>query len=272
MTLNITRAISSISLGRTLRSKIRIGLILAWLLLCCLVPVAAFGGVIEDQSRIAVGYSLQLFIEIDVKDAAAATKLWTTEVGTQAGLRPENHMYDDVQKLIEDFRRGRIDIGTFSTLDYFQNESALRGDPAVVGLKNGKAVQRYVILVSADRKDVSMKSLKGLTLAITKNDVLSNLFLNTVLLRERQPEMDRFFSTVLTKPKPSQTINAVYFGSADICVTTEQAFQTMVELNPQVGRKLKIVNVSPGLLQGVSIYRSSYPKDIRKKSRLFAST
>jgi len=85
------------------------------------------------------------------------------------------------------------------------------------------------------------------------------------LLRQRLPEMDQFFSTVLNKPKPSQAIHAVYFGSADVCVTTEQAFQTMVELNPQVGKKLKIISTSPGLLQGVSIYRSGYPKILREK-------
>ena len=230
-----------------------------------LLAANAVCGATEDQQRIAVGYSTQLFVEIDVKDAAAATKIWTTEVGNQAGLRPENHMYADVQRLIEDFKKGDIDIATFSTLAYFRNESVLPGDPAFIGVRNGKAAQRYVVLVPADRSYGSIKSLKGGRLAITQNDTMSILYLNTLLLRKRLPEMDQFFSSVLNKSKPSQAIHAVYFGSADVCVTTEQAFQTMIELNPQVGRKLKIVGTSPGLLQGVSIYRSGYPKAIRKK-------
>ena len=258
------KGVATFMLG-LLKSENRINLILACLLLCCLLPVAAFGGASGDKPRIAVGYSTQMFVDIDVKDAAAATKIWTSEVGAQAGLQPENHMYDDAQKLIYDFNKGVLDIATFPVLAYFRNESALQGDPAFIGVKNGKATQRYIIVVSADNRDVSIKALKGSRLAITQNDTMSSLYLNIVLLRQHQPEMDQFFSAVLNKPKPSQAINAVYFGSADICVTTEQAFQTMTEMNPQVGRKLRIISTSPGLLQGISLYRNEYPKALRKR-------
>jgi len=265
MTRNTIRALLGISFGRALKSEIRISLILALLVLCCLSPSAAVGGATEDLPRAAVGISVQMYHDIDARDAAAAFKIWMAELADKTGFRCETVMYPDIHSLVEDFQKGRIDMASLSPLAFFKYETVLQSDPAVIGVRHGTASWRYVVLVSADRPYGSINSLKGLRLAITQNDDLAVLYLNTLLLREGHQEMDRFFSTVLNKPKPSQTINAVYFGAADVCVTTEQAFQIMTEMNPQVGRKLKIVSISPGLLQGVGIYRHSYPKDLRKR-------
>lgn len=265
MTSNTTRALLNISLGRALKSKIRISLVSTLLLLCCLFPLVAFSGGTEDLPHAAVGISIQMYHDIDARDAAAAFKIWMAELSDKAGFRCETVLYPDIHNLIEDFQKGRIDMASLSPLAFFKYESVLQSDPAVIGVRHGTALWHYVVLVSADHPYVGINSLKGLRLAITQNDDLALLYLNTLLLREGHQEADRFFSTVLNKPKPSQAINAVYFGSADVSVTTEQAFEIMTEMNPQVGRKLKIVSISPGLLQGVGIYRRAFPKDLRKK-------
>ena len=210
-------------------------------------------------------------MDIDAKDANAAIRLWTTEMGERANLRTASSLYADIRTLVADFQKGRLDIAIFTALDYFRFESALKGSPAFLSVRNGRVTERYVVLTSADRPESTIASMKGSRLAYLQDDMMALLFLNTMLLRHHQPEMNVFFSSVQTKTRASQVINAVYFASADVCVVSERTYQTMIEMNPQVGRKLKVIAISPGLLVGVSAYRSGLPLDIREKAESFGN-
>lgn len=221
---------------------------------------------VEPQPRIAIGFSAKSFPDVDAKDAHAAIKLWASEIGTQAKMQPESMVYPDVRALLADYRKDQIDFMSIPAVDYFRNEGNLSGVPGFVGVRKGKKTERYVILTTADKGAASILSLKKRKLALVSSDDLGTLFLNTMLLRQHQPEMDRFFSVVESKPKHSQAIHAVYFGSADACVVPERAFHTMAELNPQVGKKLKILASSPELISGVAIFRKGYPKAFREKT------
>ena len=234
-----------------------------------MVAACAIGATAEELPLFSVGFSLKSFVDIDAKDAHAAIRLWTTEMGEQANLRTTSALYTDIRELVTDFQKGRLDVAIFTSLDYIKFESLLKGTPAFLGVRNGKVTERYVVLTSADRPESGIASMKGSRFAYPQNDTMALLFLNTLLLRQHQPEMNQFFSSIQIKAKASQAVHAVYFGSADLCVTTERAYQTMVELNPQVGRKLKAVALSPELLQGVSAYRSGLSRDLREKVETF---
>jgi ABC-type phosphate/phosphonate transport system substrate-binding protein len=243
--------------------------LIAALLTCCLGAAWAVDATPEELPLFSIGFSLNSFVDIDAKDAHAAIKLWTAEMGAQAKMQATSTLYTDIMELVTDFQKGRLDVGIFTSLDYIKFEPSLKGMPAFLSVRNGKATERYVVLTSADRPGSGIASMKGSRLAYLQNDTMALLFLNTLLLRQHKPEMNQFFSSLQVKTKASQAIHAVYFGSADICVTTERAYQTMTELNPQVGRKLKAIALSPDLLQGVSAYRSGLSRDVREKAETF---
>lgn len=254
--------------GRALKCGIRRS-IKAALLACCILAIGACSVAAEELPRLSLGYSLKSIVDIDAKDAHAAIKLWATEMGEQAHVRTTSLLYADVRALASDFQKGSVDIAVFAPLDYIKIEQTLKGNPAFIGVRNGKTTERYVLLTAVDRSGNDIMSLKGRRIAFVQNDAMAHLFLNTLLLRQRQPEMDRFFAATQIKAKPSQAIHAVYFGAADACVTSERAYQTMVELNPQVGKKLKAIALSPGLLQGVSVYRGGLSQDLKQKAEAF---
>ena len=234
-----------------------------------MVAACAVDATPEELPIFSIGFSLKSFVDIDSKDAHAAIRLWTTEMGEQAKLRATSALYTDIRELVTDFQKGRLDVAIFTSLDYIKFESSLKGMPAFLGVRNGRVTERYVVIIAADRPESGIASMKGSRLAYLQDDMMALLFLNTLLIRQHQPEMNQFFSSVQIKAKASQAVHAVYFGSADLCVTTERAYQTMVELNPQVGRKLKAITTSSGLLQGVSAYRSGLSLDLRERAETF---
>jgi len=125
---------------------------------------------------------------------------------------------------------------------------------------------KYVILVNADNQKKGLAGLKNKKLSVLKTNPLGMLFLDTCLMQAKLPPSDRFFAAVHEKAKESQAVLDVFFGQADICVVTDVAFQTMKELNPQVGRKLHVIAESPELINTVGFFRSNYPLDYKEKA------
>ena len=52
----------------------------------------------------------------------------------------------------------------------------------------------------------------------------------------------------------------IFFKKADVCLVGYNAFKTMVELNPQIGKELKILQMSPPLIKGITCIRKSFYK------------
>lgn len=70
----------------------------------------------------------------------------------------------------------------------------------------------------------------------------------------RKPE--DFFSSIKEFRRPSQAILPVFFEQADACLTTQQAFDVVSELNPQVSRDLVVLERSPDIASGVLVLRT----------------
>jgi phosphonate transport system substrate-binding protein len=217
------------------------------------------------RPRLALGLSLNVFPQIDIKDAQAAMALCMSEAAGRAGFRSETTVYPSFRELQTDFQKGRIDLAVLTPVEFFQIESSLQGEPAFTASRDGRRTERYVVVAATDKPTAGLAGLKRRRLTYVRWDEPGLLFLNTLLLRANQPEMDRFFGSAEPKERPSEAVHSVFFGAADACVISEQAFQTMVELNPQVGRKLKVIAESPGLVRGMAVYGKAFPKESRDK-------
>ena len=153
----------------------------------------------------------------------------------------------------------KLDFAVMTSVDYLRMAAILKVKPEMARFRNGKATIKYLLLRNSDSQNQELVTLKNKNLAVLKTDQLGLLFLNTQLLKAKLPEADRFFSSIQGKNKESQAILAVFFGQADACVVSDVGFSTMVELNPQVGRKLQVISESPDFIQTVGSFRSDYP-------------
>jgi len=61
---------------------------------------------------------------------------------------------------------------------------------------------------------------------------------------------DRFFASQTTQVSVNLVVLPVFFHRADAACLTRRNWETAVELNPQLGRSLRVLEVSPRLIPG----------------------
>ncbi|HMK48882.1 MAG TPA: PhnD/SsuA/transferrin family substrate-binding protein [Thermodesulfovibrionales bacterium] len=217
-----------------------------------------------DKPRLNIGYSSKTFLDVDMKDAVAALDVWVDEWSAKEGFSAQNRIYDDLDVLAKDFQQGNLDLGIVKSLDYLKIRNAITPELAMTHVKGGKKTIRYHLLVQSDSGITSIKDLRNRKLTVRKGDDMGLLFLNTLLLKNRLPETEKFFFLSDPKPRSSQVMLSVFFGQADACLTTDITYKTMVELNPQVKEKLKIIASSEEYVEGVNFFRKDYDDNYKK--------
>jgi len=211
----------------------------------------------QDKIKCVAGYAVQSMGDVDPRDAEASLRVWVREMGDPSGVQVDTHLYESHDKIIRDFLDKKLDFVVINTVDYLRSASVLKVKPEIAKSRNNKNTVKYVLLTQA--APGGLDALKNKKLAILKVNNLGWIYLNVYLMQAGGPDAESFFSSVQYKTKESQAILAVFFGQAEACLVTDTAFNTMTELNPQVGKKLRVMAESPEMIDAVGFFRRDYP-------------
>jgi ABC-type phosphate/phosphonate transport system substrate-binding protein len=217
-------------------------------------------------NHVNVAFSQATFPDVAMQDVRAALAIWGEEITRNIKDIDSftTNIYPTPEALIGAMRSGSVDLAVLPTLDFFRVEGSLNADLGLVSKSGPGGAQHYLLVVQAALPVQQIQALKNLRFCHVKNDAVALLFLNHTLLQQGLPEMDRFFASTEAKSKGSQALSSVYFGRADACLVTEEAYQTTIAMNPQIGRKVRILLTSPELMGSVAVYRKGYPAHMRQ--------
>ncbi len=213
-----------------------------------------------------VGYSIKSRADVDQRDAEAALRVLAEELADQYGFHVEATLYESVDKLVNDFAAKKLDFASINSVEYLQAAKTLKAKPEMTQYRNGTVFVKYLVLANADIQQKGLTHLKNKKLSIQKDNKLSRLFLDTLLMQANLPPCGRFFAVTQEKTKDSQAILDVFFGRTDVCVVADASYRTMTEMNPQVGLKLRVIGESPGLISTVAFFRPDWPLEYKTKA------
>ena len=220
----------------------------------------------NDKTPVIFGFDLYTITETDIKDTKAAIQYCMKELGKNIQVKVESRVYDNYKTIISDLKSGNLDVGNVSPIHYLHINSEVETDLAYGESTAGSKFRRYLLVTHADSMIDNIDMLENKSIAAMKTNEMGLLYLNNLLLEHGKKESGQYFSSIVDKRLFSQAIFAVFFGQVDACLTTEAAFNAAVELNPQLGRKLKIIAVSPELLSMVAFFRNDFPDDYRERT------
>ncbi|GEM_PF-844562 len=232
--------------------------ILKWLLLWVIFSGWAFAQNHQELplTHLTYGYYGDAFVGLDPKDVQVSMQILLDGITEYYHnlVKVKGFVFDTKEGVLQAIRSKKVDLAAINALDYLDWGKKLYLDPLAVGLRNGHAGYAYVLLV---RREDQVKHLKDLLQnRIIIQDVMLQksiplLWFKTELLKQATREKEIHMKNFTVDMKPARAILPVFFKKVRACIVTNETYETMLELNPQIGKQLKILKKSPVFLDGI---------------------
>lgn len=229
-------------------------------------PLQGQGGAAGRVLR--YGVSVTAFPDINPNDGLAASTVFGRAIAKATGDWSDTQasLFDDTESIVKAVNADALDITVLSTTEYLPIERQLKADPFLIYELAGSVFEEYVLLA---REGVgSVADLAGKRVSVFNSTTFRGLgetWLDVQLIEAGLAEGTRALSQMRVTKKRAQASIALFFGQVDAAVEPKSAFDTNVEMNPQMGRKLKVLARSQPLLPGVVCIRRSMAPNLRKR-------
>jgi phosphonate transport system substrate-binding protein len=220
----------------------------------------------HTNAMLRLGFSTSVFSGVNENDAKAAMKVWAQAILKEHSLSvPADPQVLTADAIATAMQNKLIDAVTLSAAEYRVIGAEFMSTNAILGATGGRVTEEYLLLVHRDSIIGRIEDLRGRSLIFFQNPraSLAPVWFETLLLQSGLGPTLRFCGRVIQGGKLSQVVLPVFFHQADACVVTRRGFQTMIELNPQVGRQLEILLSSPAMVPFAFLFRSDYSDPVR---------
>ncbi len=204
------------------------------------------------------------FKNVNENDARAALKAWGIAVSRDRALEldVDVQVFRTNDELTAALRTGHVDALTLSVPEFVRCERDL-GRHSLFGAVIGSSVgDTYAVVVRRGGPNRGLADLRGKRIIRLDNmrTELAVPWIDHRLVAQGLPPLARLCARVSATSKVSEAILPVFFGQADACLVTRYAFETMKELNPQLGSTLAALEVSPEIVSTVFVVRHTLPR------------
>ena len=247
-----------------------------WLpLLMAALATATWGQQVKkalpEPVTLRVGYSASVFYDVSVTDAHAATKVLADALMRNAGLQgtAEVTIIGTSRSLAASVRRDSLHVLAVLCSDYLMELAGAGMTPVFTAQREERYTEQYVLLTRTRGKTGQLEDLRGATLltAVDWEASVPMMWLNVLLSRNGLPAGADFFGRVNTVKSTIKAALPVFFGDEDACLVPRSVYETMSELNPQIGRDLEILTASPGYSYGLACFSATLQGEVRKRVR-----
>jgi ABC-type phosphate/phosphonate transport system substrate-binding protein len=206
----------------------------------------------NDSKLLRVAISAETLAGANINDARAAYLLWIDAVSREFGHSTAvtvPGLFIPTEEMIRGIRQGTIDCYGVTALELAKIADLT--DPGEVVLQDYLAEGiEYVLLVHNGSKYKTVADLRGAQMLthLHRDMVLLQVWLGTLLAANSLPPAERFFGSLSPRDKVNQVLLPVFFRNADGACLARRSWETAVELNPQLGRDLRALAVSPKII------------------------
>ncbi len=222
-----------------------------------------------EKFHLRVGLSSRTFVNVPSEDIKVAIRMLSQKVARKMLGSAESRIYDSTQEIERDLKAKTVDLLALMPEEFLYLKKRVPLEPlALTAFDSGSSVE--ILLVT--RKDSSISRIEDLRnrtivmpAKIRQNGTLYYIWIETLLFREGAREMGQFFSSVIEARSASQILPPVFFRKADAGVVISDTFDVARELNPQIGRELKVIARIKGLVGGIIAVRHDMPDERKEK-------
>jgi len=199
-----------------------------------------------SPSRLAMGFYYPALNNISTKtDINISLTYWIQELTTNLELdNVYSVLYKDIKKMSKDFSNGKLDMIVLPPLLITLNfDKSLLSD-GFMGVNELGKMDHLVIIASQPPKS-PFTGYQGKKLILPKDDLLAKFFLDSEVIKQHKQSYQTVFSKISQQHTNQKIILDVFFRKTDIAVVYESALRVMMEMNPQLKQKIKIITKFP---------------------------
>jgi len=240
----------------------------AWLLM---LPASARAADVADGSsvRVRIGFSTTLVgTELNSNDVRAALLVWAEAFSRGSHVKIEHvpEVMSTPEALFQHIRRDEVDVFSLPVSEYLQIASYTDPNLLMVDGSYVTGGEEYLIVVHADSGIRSLAELRGKNLIRFSGIVMciAGEWLETALAQSNLGPPEAFFKQISSVPKAARAVLPVFFRQEDAGLVTRRAYDTLVEMNPQLGTKLRIIATSPKVVPVILAFHKNCTAEQRE--------
>ena len=228
------------------------------MLLCAVCGFAgSVGAQLDDDSLpathlIRMGSIFDAMPGVNTEDARMAMEMLMRNIVARQGnrFRIRLDFLMEFDQAAAKIKSERYDLVVLPGLDYLQIKATVALTPRMVLSRVDRPTEALVLVTQRNEtlKSLAKKDSRILILDVGRTGENAKLWLDTVLLEAGLMPSHQFFTEIRRSQKASRSILPVFFGQVAACVVQESALSVMNELNPQIGRKVKVLKRSEDLV------------------------
>jgi ABC-type phosphate/phosphonate transport system substrate-binding protein len=209
-----------------------------------------------------IGFSGSMFTEVNENDAKAAMRVWGQTVARNRGIpvEPDVAIFKDIQAMLNSLMNKELDAAAVSIIEYSMLRQKVDFAPIFLTHHNREYAEEYLLMVHRNGPVQRLEDLEGRHIQIHTHlrACLAPLWLDTLLVENGFKPAEAFAGKITRTNRLSKTLLPVFFRQVDACVVTRRGFETMAELNPQLGNQLTIIFSSEQMVPAVFAFRHDY--------------
>jgi len=212
-------------------SAIRLALTLV--LLCCGLARA-------EPPPVAIGFYLPVVRDFPRKDVEVSLRFWIEELARNLGLSYQPvQMYDDLASLKRDMASGKRNFLVTTAIGAVQHFAP---EELADGFAGYKQVPDHLLLVVRREAGISAPGdLAGKRVALMEGDELSDLYLETLLLKAWGKADWKRLGPITREQRSGKLAHRLFFGQADAALIYRNGYEAALAMNPQLRQHLQVM-------------------------------
>jgi hypothetical protein len=194
----------------------------------------------EAPPPIAIGFYTPVFRDVPRADVEVSLRFWTEELGQLVKLKFKPiRFYDHLEDLKRDMKSGEVNFMVATSMGVAQYFSMDELRDGFSGLKN---IPDHLFLVVRRASGIhSPADLAGKRVAILEGDELSEVYLDTLMMKALGKAAATGAPSVTHEKRSSTLVHRVFFNQADAALVRRNTYEAAAAMNPQVGQQLQVL-------------------------------
>ena len=213
-------------------------------------------------------FSISLFHSIKTEDAVASTKILIDKIKKDKNLKEDIEIIvcETVEELVAESKK-EFDCIIAASVETSALRKGGNVKPVLVNLTQGSYGYVYYLISNKNQNFQNISDLKNGDLKILARSPgqVPSVWLDKILRDNHLPAKEKFFSSIEYDYKTTNVVLPVFFNKVSSAIVSKSTFELMCELNPQVEKQTRILEISEPLLFGIVFFDTKSKDKEREK-------